>query len=243
MSTTQARATLAKTREAHQAARAELQHIGAVIRAESPSIEATRAALEAARNRLQDVAAAHTLGEADKAALESARTELKQAEKDHETAQNAATNLATVAEGIKRRLQAAHEADSQAAAALRRAESMLILAELTEADAAYTRSAADLAEHAGRVLTCAAMLKVRDPSLVPAAASSCLSLPSLPTIGPMSAAAVVKRSKGRKHGIRAFLIEARHIGADPQTLEAQLLHVAPAAGVQLGNAPYTGEIL
>lgn len=221
--TAQARATLETARKARDATRAELHRIAAAIKNETPAVEAARAALEAARSDFQNVAAAHALGEVEKAAVDAVRAELKQREKDHDTAQSAAANLATVSDGIRRRLDAAHEADAKAGEAVTRAENALILAELIEADRTYTKAAHELAKHAGRVLACAALLKHRDPSLVPAATSSCIGLPSLPTIGPVSAAVVLERSKGREHGIRAFLVEARHIWIDAQTYEVKLL--------------------
>jgi hypothetical protein len=223
---TEAKAVLAKACQAHDAAMAELKRIGETVKTVPggpPRTEAATAAVEAAAAQAQDTRAAHALGEVDQAAVKRAQEALTQAQRARESAAIADADARTLAEGIERRLYAAHQAAAETKAAVTRAENALLLAKLVEADQGYVTTATAAAAHFAMVVSCATALRFRDKSLLPAASASAAAFQGLPTIGPVSAEVVQVRTQGRQHGIRQMLIEPRDVMADRYAAEHDLL--------------------
>jgi hypothetical protein len=223
ITTAEARATLEAARQNVHATKKEINRIFRRPKCAMPSLDAIQAAMDAAKINFEDVVASNALGEVSKDAVAVARTELKQREKDHRTAKRAAANLVVLEKGMSRRLTSVCKAHGKARGEVTRAENMLILAELAEADRNYIKAAFELARYANRVRACADLLSKRDSSLVPVAASNCLNLPNLPAIGPHSDETVVQRSLVPEQSGSGFLVEALCLGADPLDLEAQML--------------------
>lgn len=215
---------LESTRADLDAARAELQRIGGILNAGGmvPTTEAADEAVAQADAELQDMLAAQALGEVDDDVVAAVRKKLERAVRDLDLSRTATNNHRQLQAGAERRLNEAHAAVSAADEAHKRAQANYVLAELQLADEAYTKSAMELMQSAGRVFACAAYLKRHSPSLVPAASASHLTMPSLPTIGPASAVAVQKRTGGREHGVYQALTDPRLMHIDVAGLDTEI---------------------
>jgi chromosome segregation ATPase len=212
------------TRGALDAARAELQRIGSIVKSEAGE-QSRRAADEAVSQinvELQDMLAAQALGEADVEAVTAVRKRLERAERDLEQARSSNRSRLQLQAGAERRLNEAHAAVSAADEAYKKAQANYVLAELISADERYVKAATELMQLAGRVWTCSAYLKQHARSLLPAACASQLTMPALPTIGPASAIAVQMRTNGKDHGIGQQLTNPRFISLDTIGLESEI---------------------
>lgn len=212
------------TRAALDAARAELQRIGSIVKSEAGE-QSRRAADEAVSQinvELQDMLAAQALGEADVEAVTAVRKRLERAERDLEQARSSNRSRLQLQAGAERRLNEAHAAVSAADEAYKKAQANYVLAELISADERYVKAATELMQLAGRVWTCSAYLKQHARSLLPAACASQLTMPALPTIGPASAIAVQMRTNGKDHGIGQQLTNPRFISVDTIGLESEI---------------------
>ncbi len=212
------------TRGALDAARAELQRIGSIVKSEAGE-QSRRAADEAVSQinvELQDMLAAQALGEADVEAVTAVRKRLERAERDLEQARSSNRSRLQLQAGAERRLNEAHAAVSAADEAYKKAQANYVLAELISADEKYVKAATELMQLAGRVWTCSAYLKQHAGSLLPAACASQLTMPALPTIGPASAIAVQMRTNGKDHGIGQQLTNPRFISLDTIGLESEI---------------------
>jgi len=212
------------TRAALDAARAELQRIGSIVKSEAGE-QSRRAADEAVSQinvELQDMLAAQALGEADVEAVTAVRKRLERAERDLEQARSSNRSRLQLQAGAERRLNEAHAAVSAADEAYKKAQANYVLAELISADEKYVKAATELMQLAGRVWTCSAYLKQHARSLLPAACASQLTMKALPTIGPASAIAVQMRTNGKDHGIGQQLTNPRFISVDKIGLESEI---------------------
>lgn len=206
----------------HEGTLAELRRIEKILRGETDLAGAARLELEAAEAAFADAVTAHELGETTADAVAAAEAALEQARDRAQLAAVQDAKAAMLASGAERRLQAAHEAEQPAREAIRSAEANYLLTVLVAADRGYLEAVDAIAKHAGRLLAAAQLLKARAPSLVPAATASHLAIPALPTLGPVSAAAVHERSVGTNHGIRQVLLDGSRIVVDTAGIERQM---------------------
>ncbi len=229
-----ARTGLQRARQAHKVARAELQRIGA-LSSSQPDLTATRAAVEVAQADLADVVAAHALRETDADQIKHARAALAAAESAHLEAEATAAEAARLSEGLERRLSVAHQVEAEAKAAVYRAENVLALAMLFESDNCYTAACRVAVKHLKAARSAAVWIKYRDPSMLPAAASTVATSFGLPTIGPISAAAARRQSSGLQHGIGQLLYGPNDVKAEPDLFQNEMLLEADVVDVDAAS--------
>lgn len=176
---------------------------------------------------LEDVAAAHAMGEASAEAVKDAAAALSaaQAAERAAAADRAADHAA--AAGLLRRLQQAEAEVGQAREALEAASRAWLEAEMAAAESRYLQAVEATAQAHGRHAALAAALHRRGATL-----SNPITValnPVLPTIGPASCA-VYKDSRPDQHGMAANLVDVlMSTSNDPDAELAALINSSKKA--------------
>lgn len=174
------------------------------------------AALAAA---LEDVAAAHALGEASAAAVKDAAAALAAARAEERAAADDRAATDAAAAGLRRRLQQAEADVDSARAAMEERQREWLLAGMAEAEAAYLEAANAAAQSYGRHAALADALVRRGGKLSnPVALAAGL---VLPTLGPESCAAY-SAARPQEHGIGANLLGVLLSKADAFNPDAEI---------------------
>jgi hypothetical protein len=207
-----------------RAAEDTLTRTAAAAAAAEPTAEPNAPDVARLSQALEDVAAAHALGEADAASVKQAAAALAaaQASAAAAAADRAAADAATA--GLRRRLQQA-EADAEAAReALDVASREWLVAEMATAEAAYLEAVAATAQAHGRHAALAAALDRRGarlPNPVTVAAPLVL-----PTIG-LASCATYSAARPNDHGMGANLVAVLPSGSDNPDAELSALIASP----------------
>lgn len=185
-------------------------------------------AVEKACLDLEDCIARRSLGEADEVEEKQARATVKNADIELAERQKVHARASLEFGGLNRRLLLAEQEKEVAEKSMTDATEAWILEELRIADEAYCKLVEELMPQYFRVASCHQALARR--GIQSGAYSSAI---VIPTIGPASIAAVVKKTNGRDHGVGQNLfnemrchltISNNEIERSLQDLQAELLN-------------------
>lgn len=188
---------VAKLKAAHDQyvlVQAGLKKIQAAVSGKSvPSPD--RSAIESARLNLEDCLARRALDEATEAEEAQARAAFENAVQAFDASQKTQASESSELVGLNRRLLTAQKDEATTNQALSEAENDWLLEELHIADEAYTEQATKINSNYARVEMCAEALRKRGAK-VPTHFSSSTDM-LIPTIGPVSCAAVLEKMNDR----------------------------------------------
>lgn len=194
MNTNSKAGKLKAAHDQHASAQAALEKIQAAVSGKSvPNQDSS--AVDSARLELEDCLARRALDEANAAEEALSRTALQNAEQAFDAHKKIHTSENLELIGLNRRLLSAQEAEETTKQALSEAENNWLLEELRIADEAYTKQAEEIDRNYARVEMCAEALKRRRVKIPTHFSSSADML--IPTIGPVSCAAVLGKMNDR----------------------------------------------
>lgn len=220
---------LKAARDRHEAAKAALEKVTAVVGAKPlPHIDTS--AVDQARLHLEDCLARKALDEATYADVVQARQSLEKAEADlaeireRHSAEHAAAQLES--SGLGRRLHQAKDEAAAAEQALEEAEIAWLQEELRLADEAYASFALEARDNYLRVMACWQILYRRN---VKVANSTEISQEiSLPSIGPKSCELATNPQDGRR-GISAYIFHGKRNFGGQEYLDSMSAELEAAA--------------
>lgn len=195
--TTETTKAVQEAAERLELARMDAQRISDLMNRQPAAFDAQPIAK--ARQKAEDLSAAVMLGEASQETLDNARAEVTNLEFEEATAAFEARQLAEGRAGLERRLSDAQGAVEAAEGDLVAATKDWLMAELIDADTAYTKAAEQVAAAHARVHAAGSLLS--DRRACPNTTSCAIPL-QLPVIGPVS---IGKTANSLNGGARTYM--------------------------------------